>query len=343
VFLSHRELQRTKIGEVIVNCNVVCLRPKDDFLNIGITPPETMSIRYMSPDDSELRQHIAEARALVIPAVGPKLAAELFDKSSIELVQVTGAGVDRLDLDAMKARGIAVANVPGGSSAAIAEYAVSSALVLLRRTFWADEQLRNGAYAEARSRMVADTLSGLEGLTVGVVGLGVIGIAVAKAFRGMGSKITYHDPAPRDAESISQLAAVSLPLNELLATADIVSLHVPLLPSTESMIGERELAGMKAGAILINAARGGIVDEAALVRQLGNGHLAGAAVDVYSSEPPAQDNPLLTAETKVGRRLLLTPHIAGVSRQSWANLFRSSWQNVERLLLHGEPPENRVV
>lgn len=326
-----------------MTCDVVCLRPKNDFLNIGVTPPETLSIRYMSPADDDLRDHLVTARALVMPAVGPNLPAALFEGSRIELVQVTGAGIDRLDADAMKGMGIAVANVPGGSSAAIAEYAMSSALTLLRRTFWADGELRKGDYVDARRRMLAENLAGLEGLVVGVVGLGVIGLAVAKVFHGMGSKIIYHDPAPRDPDAVSDLGALALPLHELLAKADIVTVHVPLLPTTESLIGARELAGMKAGAILINAARGGIVDEAALVQSLVNGHLGGAAVDVYSSEPPTQDNPLIASENEVGRRLLLTPHIAGVTRQSWAHLFRSAWRNVERLLLHHETPANRVV
>lgn len=326
-----------------MSLDVVCLRPKDDFLNIGVTPPESLSIRYLSPTDEELPQHLAEARALVIPAVGPKLPAELFDGSRIELIQVTGAGIDRLDADAMKASGIAIANVPGGSSAAIAEYAVSSALALLRRTIWADGELRKGLYVDARRRMLSENLAGLEGLTVGVVGLGVIGMTVAQTFHSLGSRIVYHDPAPRDADSVSRIDAVALPLDELLAAADIVTLHVPLLPSTASMLGENELGQMKAGAILINAARGGIVDEAALVQQLANGHLGGAAVDVYSSEPPTEDNPLFKADDAVGRRLLLTPHIAGVTRQAWANLFSSAWDNVERLLLHDKPPVNRVI
>ena len=326
-----------------MTCDVVCLRPKDDFLNIGVTPPETLSIRYMSPADSDLAQHLAAARALLIPAVGPDLPASLFDGSSIELVQVTGAGIDRLDADAMKAMGIAVANVPGASSSAIAEYAVSSALTLLRRTFWADGELHEGNYVDARSRMLAENLAGLEGLTVGVIGLGVIGMTVAQVFHSMGSKIIYHDPAPRDPEAVGQMDAHALALGELLARADIVTLHVPLLPSTESMIGERELGEMKAGAILINAARGGIVDETALVQCLVSGHLGGAAVDVYSTEPPTQDNPLFAAANEIGRRLLLTPHIAGVTRQSWVQLFGSAWQNVERLLMHQEPPVNRVI
>ena len=133
---------------------------------------------------------------------------------------------------------------------------------------------------------------------------------------------------------------MSLP--ELLEVSDVVSLHMPLLPATESMIDDAELARMKSGAILINAARGGIVDEAALARHLVSGHLGGAAVDVFSTEPPAEDNPLFLLDNEAGRRLLLTPHIAGVSRQSWAYLFRSAWQNVERVLLRNEAPTNRV-
>ena len=322
---------------------VVCLRPKEDFLNVGVSPPENLSIRYLSPDDDNLAAHMAQAHALVIPAVGPELAAALFANSRIKLVQITGAGVDRIDADAMKALDIAVANVPGGSSGAIAEYAVSSALTLLRRTLWANGELRKGHYVEARSRMVAEHLRGLEGLTVGFVGLGVIGMTVAQAFHNMGSRIVFHDPAPRDPELINQLDARSMPLDELLSSSDIVTLHVPLLPSTRSMIADDELEQMKAGAILINAARGGIVDEAALAAHLNSGHLGGAAVDVYSTEPPPPDNPLFLLSNEAAERLLLTPHIAGVTRQSWAMLFSTAWQNVERVLVHSEAPTNQVI
>jgi phosphoglycerate dehydrogenase-like enzyme len=270
------------------------------------------------------------------------LPASLFEDSNVALVQVTGAGVDRVDADAMKSLGIAVANVPGGSSLAIAEYAVSSALCLLRRFVWADRELRNGNYAEARKRMVSENLAGLEGMTVGIVGLGIIGFTVARAFHSMGANVVYCDPATRDPDQVASIEARALSLPELLESSDVVSLHMPLLPATESMIGDAELARMKSGAILINAARGGIVDEAALARHLVSGHLGGAAVDVFSSEPPSADNPLFLLDNEAGRRLLLTPHIAGVSRQSWAYLFRSAWQNVERVLLRNEAPTNRV-
>lgn len=323
--------------------DVICLRPEADFLKVGVTPPTNLSIAYLSPDDENLAGKMAGARALLIPAVGPGLKADLFAGSCIELVQVTGAGIDRVDADAMQTMNIAVANVPGGSSTAIAEYAVSGALTLLRRMLWANTELRKGNYAAARSEMVAASLSGLEGLTVGVIGLGVIGMTVAQAFHGMGGQIIFHDPAPRDPALVSQMDARPVSIDDLLSSADIVTLHVPLIPATRSMIGDKELGKMKAGAILINAARGGIVDEAALAAHLASGHLGGALVDVYSEEPPPIDNPLFLLGEEPGRRVLLTPHIAGVTRQSWAFLFRSAWQNVERVIVQGEQPTNRVV
>jgi phosphoglycerate dehydrogenase-like enzyme len=131
-------------------------------------------------------------------------------------------------------------------------------------------------------------------------------------------------------------------LDELLSAADVVSLHVPLLPVTTGLIGALELARMKPGAVLIQASRGGIVDEAALAAALQAGHLAGAAVDVYSTEPPGADNPLFALEGEARNRILFTPHIGGVTRQASTFLFRTAWQNVERVLVDGQPPLYRV-
>lgn len=321
--------------------DVICLRPEADFKRVGVLPPASFAIAYRAPDNAELPALMREARALVIPAVGPKLPASLFEATTVQLVQITGAGVDRLDRPALERCGIPVANVPGGSNSAVAEYAVSCASTLLRRFAWASAELRAGRYEDFRRRMLADNLAGIEGLLVGVVGLGVIGLAVAQAFHALGARLCHYDPAPRDPHAAAALGTRSVTLDELLQNADVVTLHVPLLPATERLIGERQLASMKNGAILINAARGGVVDEAALVAHLESGHLGGAAVDVYSTEPPSLDNPLFRIKGEAGNRLLLTPHIAGVSRQSFASLFRAAWQNVERVL-RGETPLNRV-
>lgn len=322
--------------------DVICLRPEADFKRVDALPPRSLTVTYRTPDDPQLPDLMRKAGALVIPAVGPRLPAVLFEGTTVKLVQVTGAGVDRLDEAALKKLGIPVCNVPGGSNSAVAEYAVTAASVLLRRLAWADAEIKAGNYEAFRRRMLADNLAGIDDLMVGVVGLGVIGLAVAQAFHRAGARILYFDPAPRDPGAAAEIQARPLSLDELLATADVVTLHVPLLPSTRGLIGEAQLSRMKPGAILINAARGGIVDEAALAAHLASGHLGGAAVDVYSTEPPAADNPLLGLEGEAARRLLLTPHIAGVTRQSAAFLFRAAWENVERVLVRGEAPANRV-
>ncbi len=319
--------------------DVLCLRPEADFARAGALPPPGFAVAYRSPEDPQLASLIGQARALVIPAVGGKLAPRLFEGCKLALIQVTGAGVDRLDETALRKLGVPVANVPGGSNSAVAEYAVTAASLLLRRFAWANAEIRNGNYAAFRARMLADNLSGVDGLTVGVVGMGVIGLAVAQAFQKAGCKLCYFDPAPRAAAAPGTRAAT---LDELLQSCDVVSVHVPLLPATAGLIGERQLAAMKPGAILVQASRGGIVDEAALAAHLRSGHLGGAAVDVYSTEPPDAANPLLALEGEAAHRLLLTPHIAGVTRQSAAFLFRSAWSNVERVLLKGEAPLNRV-
>jgi phosphoglycerate dehydrogenase-like enzyme len=326
-----------------MSADVLCLRPEADFARLGVLPPASLTVIYLKPDDASLAQRIKAAQALVIPAVGPKLAPTLFEGSALRLIQVTGAGLDRLDQTEMTRLGIPVANVTGND--AVAEYAVTAATLLLRRLAFADAEIKRGNYVPFRARMIADNLSGLGGITVGIVGFGVIGRATATAFHRAGCRICYYDPAPLMPAAAAAAAAIeaeALSLDQLLQTADVVSLHVPLLPSTTGLIGSPELARMKRDAVLIQAARGGIVDESALAEHLKAGGLGGAAVDVYSTEPPAADNPLLTLTGEAAQRLLLTPHIAGVTRQSSAFLFRSAWDNVERVLVRNEPPHNRA-
>lgn len=322
--------------------DVLCLRPQADFARVDALPPSTLAVTYKAPDDAEVPTLMRKAQALVIPAVGPKLPAELFQGTALKLVQVTGAGLDRLDKAALAGLGIPVANVPGGSNSAVAEYAVTTASLLLRRFGWADAELKDGNYVAFRARMIGDNLAGLDGLLVGIVGLGVIGMAVAEAFAKAGCRVCYYDPAPADAQAAAALGVTSLSLAELLRQADVVTVHVPLLPETKGLIGRDALAGMKKGAILVQASRGGIVDEQALADALRSGALGGAAVDVYSTEPPTPDNPLLGLTGDAAHRLLLTPHIAGVTRQSAALLFRSAWQNVERVLIEKAGPLNRA-
>jgi phosphoglycerate dehydrogenase-like enzyme len=324
-----------------MNPDVLCLRPAADFERVHACAPASLQVAYRSPDDTDVAALMKQVRALVIPAVGPKLPDTLFSGASVKLVQVTGAGLDRIGSEILKNSGIAVANVPGGSNDALGEYAVTAASVLLRQFAWASAEIKAGNYGRFRAQMMAKNLAGLDGQQVGVVGLGIIGLAVAQAFYRRGCAICFHDPAPRVPADAAAIGAKSLALDEILQICDVVTLHVPLLDSTKNLIGARELALMKPGAVLIHASRGGIVDEAALAASLAAGHLGGAAVDVFSNEPPDAVNPLLALQGEAAQRLLLTPHIAGVTRQSATFLFRSAWQNVERVLIAGESPQNR--
>ncbi len=319
--------------------DVLCLRPEADFTRVGVAPPERMKIAYMAPTDAAMPAALKTASALVIPAVGGKLPLDLFADSTVRLVQVTGAGVDRVDTGGLKRLGIPVANVPGGSNDALAEYAVSCATVLLRQFTRSTAAIRSGDYAAFRGRMLGEGVSGLDGLLVGIIGIGTIGRAVAERFKQAGARIAFYDPAPSSASAAAALGAEALGLEALLASADVVSLHVPLLPATTDLINAARLALMKPGAILIQASRGGVVNEGALAAALESGHFGGAAVDVYSSEPPTADNPLLGLSASAAERTILTPHIAGVTRQAWAYLFRTAWRNVTRVLIDNQPPE----
>jgi phosphoglycerate dehydrogenase-like enzyme len=326
-----------------MSLDVLCLRPEADFQRVGALPPASLKVVYRAASDADVAELMKEARALVIPAVGPKLPAELFESTSVEFIQITGAGLDRLDLTFLRQRGIAVANVPGGSNGAVAEYAVTAASILLRRFFWADAEIRRGNYRDFRARMIADSLLGLDGLTVGIVGFGIIGVAVASAFHKRSCLILYHDPVPRDSSTAEVIGAKPCSLDELVRVADVVSLHVPLLPQTTGMIGPRELALMKPGAVLIQGSRGGVVEEGALAEALQGGRLGGAAVDVYSTEPPGAENALFGLKGEAAQRILFTPHIAGVTRQSTAFLCRAAWRNIERVFSGNETPRDVVT
>lgn len=319
--------------------HVLCLRPKADFTKVGIEPPLSLDITYVKPDAPEVGSLIARSRAVVIPAVGPILEPQLFADSPVELVQVTGAGMDRLDVTEMKRLGIAVANIPGGSNEAVAEYVVSTALVLLRRLTWANEQIGLDNYDGCRKELIAQLPPGLGGLTIGIVGLGTIGLAVASAFQHFGCGVIYHDPALKDAHAANAIGAEPKSLTGLLKASDVISLHIPLLRETRNLIDAKALSLMKPEAILINAARGGVIDEAALVTALQQGRLAAAAVDVFSVEPANADNPLIAAASSLSGRLLLTPHVAGITRQAWAKLFSLAWENVEAVVTNGQKPK----
>lgn len=258
-----------------------------------------------------LKAALADARALLIRS-GTRVTAEVLAAAPrLELVGRAGTGIDNVDVPAATARGVIVMNTPDANSVAAAELTMALLLALVRH-------VPDGAASLAAGRWERSRLLGTElaGKTLGLVGCGRIGREVARRARAFNMELLVSDPLIDEAGACA-IDARSVPLAELLATADIVSVHTPLTPKTRHMIDEAALARMKPGARLVNVARGGLVDEDALARALDAGKLAGAAFDVFETEPPPPGHPLL------GRRdVIATPHLGASTREAQDNVSR---------------------
>ncbi len=232
-------------------------------------------------------------------------AAFLARLPRVRLVTRAGAGVDNIDVAACDARGIRVMNTPGANSIAVAELAIALILSLLRRIPDAAAQLRSGVWDRA-----AWVGAELYGKTLGVVGFGRIGRAVAVRAAAFGSTVIAFDPAvPSDDMDLLRVEPVTF--DDLLRRAHIVTIHVPLTAGTRHLLDADALARLGRGALIVNTSRGGIIDEDALLAALESGHIAGAALDVYASEPPPADSPLLHHP-----RVIPLPHIGGSTVES---------------------------
>lgn len=262
----------------------------------------------LADDQSAIPAALAGIKALIVRNRTQVTAELLAAAPELRIVGRLGVGLDNIDLEACKARGIAVMPATGANTLSVAEYVVTNALILLRNAYQAQEAMMAGAWPRA-------ACSGREvaGRCLGLIGFGAIAQKTAELGRAMGMQIAAYDPLLPAEHPAWQGVRHCAELGDLLACADAVSLHVPLLPATRHMINAQSLAAMKPGAVLINAARGGVVDDAALAGALRAGRIAGAALDVFETEP-------LTAEAAgvfAGlSNLILTPHIAGVTQDS---------------------------
>lgn len=268
---------------------------------------------------------LREAHALVVRSE-TKVTRELLEAApELKVVARAGIGVDNIDVEAATWRGIAVLNAPSGNTVSAAEHAIGLLLALVRRIPWADRSMRSGEWDRQRFQGIE-----LRGKTLGIVGLGRIGAHVATLARGFGMRLLAHDPHITEARA-RELGAELVSLEELLTRADVVTLHLPLTPETRNLLNAERLALMKPGAVLINAARGGLVDEGALLEALEKGKLAGAALDVFETEPLPADSPLRRAE-----RLILTPHLAGSTIEAQERVGIEICRAVREALLHGD-------
>lgn len=277
-------------------------------------------------DDAELGRIGADADVLV-NARRRIDASTLAIAPRVRLVQLIGVGYDSVDRAAMASAGVAVAYNPGVNREGVAEHTVMLMLALIKRLPLSERSTRSGRFVPGD--VILTGIDDLAGATVGLIGMGDIGRLVAACLVPFGPRIVYHTRRPVP-EVAAATGATWVTLPELLAEADIVSLHAPRTTETYHLIGAEELAAMKGGAYLVNTGRGGLVDEDALRGAIVSGHLAGAALDVLENETDAR-NPFADLPD-----VIVTPHLGGGSRRSLNGVVERSAANIRRFLA-GEP------
>jgi lactate dehydrogenase-like 2-hydroxyacid dehydrogenase len=256
---------------------------------------------------------------------------------NLKMIHSEGVGYEGFDVGAAKKRGIYVCNCAGVNAGAVAEQAILLMLAVLRRLVEGDGMVRAAKQIEAKEQYILDGLNELGSMTVGIIGLGAAGRETAKRLRAFGSGLRYTGRSRKSEEEERECGVTYLPQDELLASCDIVSLHIAANSETFHYIGEAELRRMKPGAILINTARGEIVDAEALVRALKDGIISAAGLDTLYPEPVQPDNPLLNLPGELQRRVTFSPHIGGTTIQTFYRAHRMIWQNVLACAAGGTP------
>lgn len=278
--------------------------------------------------DDERRQRIADCEVVIVAAT-PLRKSVIDAAKQLLLVHHQGVGwQDTTDHQELKLRGIALALTPEGTTVGVAEHTVLMILAALKLLPFADSELRQGRFHVNALRPISRELSGL---TVGYIGMGRIGQAVAQRLGAFGTQGIFFDAIVSTADGLQRRS-----FDQVLQEADVITLHLPLTAETHHLIGAAQIAQMKRGAYLVNTARGGLVDEAALVGALESGHLAAAALDVFETEPLPAGHPLTRLNNVV-----LTPHISAGTRDALQTKMRALFSNVQRFY-RGEPLQNRV-
>ena len=282
-------------------------------------------IRFKDSSDPEFAAELEKAAGLIVRSATTVDASVLDVAPGLRVVGRAGVGVDNIDVAAASERGVAVMNAPGGNTISAAELTMALLLSVARRVAEADRSIREGNWERARFQGIE-----LRGKTLGVIGAGRIGWEVAERCRSFGMDVVFFDPY-LSAGRVEDLHPHLVSLDQLIETSDVISLHVPLNSETRGLIDDSALNRMKKGAFVLNASRGGVVDEAALARALIEGTIAGAGLDVYETEPLPPDSPLLSAPN-----LVLTPHLGASTKEAQVQVALEVARSVRAALALGD-------
>lgn len=291
--------------------------------------------------DAEIIAAVGDVDVIVADAISPVSEVLMDSLPSLKLVHSEGVAYNAIDVKAAAAKGIYVCNNAGVNDGAVAEQAILLMLACLRDLVPGDAAVRGGRQIQMKERLMVEGIRELGDCKVGLVGLGAIAAQTALRLKAFGTEVYYWNRTRRTPEREEELGVSYLPLDELARTCDIVSIHVPVTPETTNMVDAAFLQNMKPDAILINTARGEIVDQVALAQALENGTIGKAGLDTLSPEPVAPDHPLALLQDEAASRLVLSPHIGGVTEGMFRRAWTTIWKNIERVS-NGERPVNIV-
>lgn len=292
-------------------------------------------------DDDAILAQAGDADFIMADAISPVSAKLISSMPNLKLVHSEGVAYNAIDLDAARERGVHVCNNAGVNAGAVAEQTVLLMLACLRDAVAGDAAVRAGRQIQTKERMMVEGIRELGDCKVGFVGFGAIARATAERLARWGCEMVYNKRTPLPAEDEERLRVRFEELDRLAATCDIVSLHVPVTDSTRGMVDDAFLARMKSDAVLVNTARGEIVDQEALARAIETGAIGAAGCDTLHPEPVPVDHPLLALPAEAAHRVVLSPHIGGVTEGMFHRAHRAVWENIARVAA-GERPVNVV-
>ena len=291
--------------------------------------------------DEKIIAAMPDVELLLVDPICPISQELIAALPRLRVIHSEGVAFNLVDLAAARRKGITVCNCKGVNAGAVAEHTVLLMLACLRDVVNGDRAVREGRQIQTKERFMLGGLRELGDCKIGLVGAGDIGQAAMKRLAGWGCEVAYFKRTPLSAEVEAQLNAHFEPLDSLLASSDIVSLHVPVTGETANMVDAVFLGKMKKGAILINTARGEIVDSRALGDALVCGHLAAAGLDTLHPEPVSVDNILLNLPGNASERIVFSPHMGGITEGTFCRAYQTIWDNIARFMA-GEPLKNVV-
>ncbi len=322
-----------------MGAQVIIYGPSGDSLaDFNRVAPEGIEVGWVDSSLPLDEQAPALEDAQVAIVAGASVTVEVAQRApNLKLVQTTSAGTDTLDKTALGEMGIRVSNNGGGNAVAVAEHTIALLVSTIRKLQLQFNSVKAGEWAGDIRQAWFSQANEIQGKTVGIVGLGRIGSNVARRLQGWDCDMIYYDVVNPEEGIEEELGLERAPLDELLSRSDIITLHVPLNSQTRGMISDAEFDMMKPTVVFINACRGPVVDEAALIRALQAGKIAQAGLDVLEEEPTSPDNPLLHMDN-----VLVTPHLASFTQESGEKSRTFAVYNAQRVI-RGEDPESVVL